>query len=148
MTGTVGDFICRRLQAWGVRRVFGYPGDGIGGLVGALARTKGAIDFVQVRHEEMAGLMACATAKFTGEVGVCIATSRPGAVHLLNGLYDKKCGVQRFGRSRRDAASRSPFGQARFPVNPPRRLLCAQINLRISFFQHGKGVRQLRSTRQ
>src|SRR5215204_7290463 len=88
MTGTVGDFICRRLQAWGVRRVFGYPGDGIGGLVGALARTKGAIDFVQVRHEETAGLMACATAKFTGEVGVCIATSGPGAVHLLNGLYD------------------------------------------------------------
>jgi pyruvate dehydrogenase (quinone) len=88
MTETVGDFIWRRLQAWGVRRVFGYPGDGIGGLVGALARTKGAIEFVQVRHEEMAGLMACATAKFAGEVGVCIATSGPGAVHLLNGLYD------------------------------------------------------------
>src|SRR5436190_8283285 len=88
MTKTVGDFIWERLSAWGVRRVFGYPGDGIGGLVGALARSKGAIDFVQVRHEEMAGLMACATAKFTGEVGVCIATSGPGAIHLLNGLYD------------------------------------------------------------
>jgi len=73
-----------------VRRVYGYPGDGIGGLIGALARTDGAIDFVQVRHEEMAGLMACAEAKFTGEVGVCIATSGPGAIHLLNGLYDAK----------------------------------------------------------
>ncbi len=87
---TVADFVWERLQAWGVRRVFGYPGDGVGGLVGALARTEGAIDFVQVRHEEMAGLMACGTAKFTGEVGVCLATSGPGAVHLLNGLYDAK----------------------------------------------------------
>src|SRR5918993_2443062 len=90
MADTVSDFIWQRLQAWGVRRVFGYPGDGIGGLIGALARTEGAIDFVQVRHEEMAGLMACAEAKFTGEVGVCIATSGPGAIHLLNGLYDAK----------------------------------------------------------
>ena len=78
MANTVADFIWQRLQEWGVRRVFGYPGDGIGGLIGALARTKGAIDFVQVRHEEMAGLMACAEAKFTGEVGVCIATSGLG----------------------------------------------------------------------
>ncbi|GHD16512.1 thiamine pyrophosphate-requiring protein [Tianweitania populi] len=90
MAETVADFIWKRLQSWGVRRVFGYPGDGIGGLIGALARTEGAIDFVQVRHEEMAGLMATATAKFTGEVGVCIATSGPGAIHLLNGLYDAK----------------------------------------------------------
>jgi pyruvate dehydrogenase (quinone) len=90
MKGTVGDFVWQRLQAWGVRRVFGYPGDGIGGLIAALARTEGAIDFLQVRHEEMAALMACGTAKFTGEVGVCIATSGPGAVHLLNGLYDAK----------------------------------------------------------
>ncbi len=87
---TVADFIWRRLQEWGVRRVYGYPGDGIGGLIGALARMEDAIDFVQVRHEEMAGLMACAEAKFTGEVGVCIATSGPGAIHLLNGLYDAK----------------------------------------------------------
>jgi pyruvate dehydrogenase (quinone) len=90
MSRTVGDFVWQRLQTWGVRRVFGYPGDGIGGLIAALARTEGAIDFVQVRHEEMAALMACGTAKFTGEVGVCIATSGPGAVHLLNGLYDAK----------------------------------------------------------
>ncbi|MBD2750475.1 thiamine pyrophosphate-requiring protein [Microvirga sp. BT688] len=90
MANTVSDFIWQRLQAWGVRRVYGYPGDGIGGLVSALARTDGAIDFVQARHEEMAGLMACGEAKFTGEVGVCIATSGPGAIHLLNGLYDAK----------------------------------------------------------
>jgi pyruvate dehydrogenase (quinone) len=90
MAETVADFIWSRLQAWGVRRVFGYPGDGIGGLIGALARTDGAIGFVQARHEEMAGLMACGHAKFTGEVGVCIATSGPGAIHLLNGLYDAK----------------------------------------------------------
>src|SRR5919107_4391843 len=88
MADTVADFIWQRLQSWGVRRVYGYPGDGIGGLIGALAKTEGAIDFVQVRHEEMAGLMACAEAKFTGQVGVCIATSGPGAIHLLNGLYD------------------------------------------------------------
>ncbi|MGF9762579.1 thiamine pyrophosphate-requiring protein [Microvirga sp. 0TCS3.31] len=90
MADTVADFIWHRLQSWGVRRVYGYPGDGIGGLVSALARTEGAIDFVQVRHEEMAGLMACGHAKFTGDVGVCIATSGPGAIHLLNGLYDAK----------------------------------------------------------
>ena len=90
MAGTVGDYVWERLHEWGVRRVFGYPGDGIAGLMGALDRTKGKIDFVQARHEEMAGLMACATAKFTGEVGVCVATSGPGAIHLLNGLYDAK----------------------------------------------------------
>src|SRR3954453_20612699 len=90
MAQTVADFIWTRLQAWGVRRVFGYPGDGIGGLIGALARQTGSIDFVQVRHEEMAGLMATGHAKFTGEVGVCLATQGPGAIHLLNGLYDAK----------------------------------------------------------
>lgn len=90
MADTVADFIWQRLQEWGVRRVYGYPGDGIGGLIGALARVEDAIEFVQVRHEEMAGLMACGEAKFTGEVGVCIATSGPGAIHLLNGLYDAK----------------------------------------------------------
>ena len=86
----VADFVWERLQQWGSRRVYGYPGDGIGGLVTALARTKGQIEFVQVRHEEMAGLMACAEAKFTGEVGLCMATSGPGAIHLLNGLYDAR----------------------------------------------------------
>jgi pyruvate dehydrogenase (quinone) len=90
MAQTVSDFIVQRLQAWGVTRIYGYPGDGINGVFGALNRANGAIDFVQVRHEEMAAFMACAHAKFTGEPGVCIATSGPGAIHLLNGLYDAK----------------------------------------------------------
>ena len=90
MAETVSDFMWRRLREWGVRRVFGYPGDGINGLIGALDRTEGAIEFVQVRHEEMAAFMAGAHAKYTGEVGVCLATSGPGAIHLLNGLYDAR----------------------------------------------------------
>jgi pyruvate dehydrogenase (quinone) len=87
---TVSDFLVERLHAWGVRRIYGYPGDGINGIMGALHRADGAIDLVQVRHEEMAAFMACAHAKFSGEVGVCLATSGPGAIHLLNGLYDAK----------------------------------------------------------
>ena len=78
----------QRLIEWGVKRIYGYPGDGINGIMGAFGRIDGKIDFVQVRHEEMAAFMACAHAKFTGEVGVCMATSGPGAIHLLNGLYD------------------------------------------------------------
>lgn len=89
MGETVADFLVRRLGEWGVHRIYGFPGDGINGIMGALQRA-GTIDFVQVRHEEMAAFMACAHAKFTGEVGVCLATSGPGAVHLLNGLYDAK----------------------------------------------------------
>jgi pyruvate dehydrogenase (quinone) len=85
---TVGDFLLRRLSEWGIKRVFGYPGDGINGIISAFDRAKEQIEFVQVRHEELAAFMACAHAKFTGEVGVCIATSGPGAIHLLNGLYD------------------------------------------------------------
>lgn len=88
MSETVGDFVVHRLRAWGIRRLYGYPGDGINGIFGALNRQRGDIEFVQSRHEEMAALMASAHAKFTGEVGVCIATSGPGAIHLLNGLYD------------------------------------------------------------
>lgn len=83
-------FLLKRLVEWGVTRVYGYPGDGINGLLGALEDFTGKIEFVQVRHEEMAAFMACAHAKFTGEVGVCMATSGPGAIHLLNGLYDAK----------------------------------------------------------
>lgn len=86
----VSDFLLKRLSAWGVKRIFGYPGDGINGLLGALGRAHERFEFVQVRHEEMAAFMACAHAKFTGEVGVCLATSGPGAIHLLNGLYDAK----------------------------------------------------------
>src|SRR5206468_6544618 len=74
----------------GVRRIYGYPGDGINAIVGALERHKDSLEFVQVRHEEMAAFMACGHAKWTGEVGVCLATSGPGAIHLLNGLYDAK----------------------------------------------------------
>ena len=87
---TVGDFIVERLVEWGVKRIYGYPGDGINGLMGALERQTEDIDFIQARHEELAAFMACAHAKFTGEVGVCLATSGPGAIHLLNGLYDAK----------------------------------------------------------
>lgn len=87
---TVSDFIVNRLSEWGIKRVYGYPGDGINGVMGALNRKKDSIDFIQVRHEEDAAFMACGHAKFTGEVGVCIATSGPGAIHLLNGLYDAK----------------------------------------------------------
>ncbi len=80
MAETVGDFVVRRLRAWGVRRVFGYPGDGINGVVLAFGREAGAgVEWVQARHEEMLAFMACAHAKFTGDVGVCIATSGPGA---------------------------------------------------------------------
>jgi pyruvate dehydrogenase (quinone) len=90
MAQTTSDFIVNRLYEWGIRRIFGYPGDGINGVMGALNRQREKIDFIQVRHEEDAAFMACAHAKFTGEVGVCIATSGPGAIHLLNGLYDAK----------------------------------------------------------
>ena len=87
---TVADFVLARLQSSGVRRLFGYPGDGINGLLSALGRMDHPLDFIQVRHEEEAAFMACGHARFTGEVGVCLATSGPGAIHLLNGLYDAK----------------------------------------------------------
>ncbi len=89
MSATVADYLLYRLTQWGIRRIYGYPGDGINGILGALEGNT-ELQFVQVRHEEMAAFMACAHAKFTGEVGVCLATSGPGAVHLLNGLYDAK----------------------------------------------------------
>ena len=87
---TVSDYLLQRLSEWGIRRIFGYPGDGINGLIGAFGRTREPLEFVQARHEETAALMACAHAKFTDQVGVCLATSGPGAIHLLNGLYDAK----------------------------------------------------------
>jgi pyruvate dehydrogenase (quinone) len=90
MAETVADFLLERLYEWGIRRIYGYPGDGISGILGALDRAKDRVQFVQARHEELAAFMACAHAKFTGEVGVCAATSGPGAIHLLNGLYDAK----------------------------------------------------------
>ena len=90
MSQTVADFVLSRLAEWGIRRVYGYPGDGINGLIGAFDRTKEPLEFIQARHEELAAFMATAHAKFTGQVGVCLATSGPGAIHLLNGLYDAK----------------------------------------------------------
>ncbi len=90
MAPTVSDFLFERLSAWGVDLIYGYPGDGINGLMGAFGRIDGRIRLVQVRHEEQAAFMATAHAKYTGEVGVCMATSGPGAIHLLNGLYDAK----------------------------------------------------------
>src|SRR5579875_3153918 len=90
MSKQVSDFLLERLAAWDIKRIYGYPGDGINGILGALERHQDLFQFVQVRHEEMAAFMACAHAKFTGEVGVCMATSGPGAIHLLNGVYDAK----------------------------------------------------------
>src|SRR6185437_8542802 len=88
--GEVADYVLKRLREWGVHRIYGYPGDGINGFLGAFDRADGDPEFIQARHEEMAAFMACAHAKFTDELGCCIATSGPGAVHLLNGLYDAK----------------------------------------------------------
>jgi pyruvate dehydrogenase (quinone) len=90
MSDTVGHFLLERLVQWGIKRIYGYPGDGINGIDVALPAFKEQLQYVQVRHEEMAAFMACAHAKFTGEPGVCLATSGPGAIHLLNGLYDAK----------------------------------------------------------
>jgi pyruvate dehydrogenase (quinone) len=88
MAKTAADFLVERLHAWGVNLIYGYPGDGINGIMGALRRNEERVRFIQTRHEELSAFMACAHAKFTGEVGVCLATSGPGAIHLLNGLYD------------------------------------------------------------
>ncbi len=86
----VADYVLDRLKQWGIHRVYGYPGDGINGFLGAFDRADGDPELIQVRHEEMAAFMACGHAKFTGEAGCCFATSGPGAIHLLNGLYDAK----------------------------------------------------------
>jgi pyruvate dehydrogenase (quinone) len=94
LSETVSDFVVERLREWGVRRIYGYPGDGINGITSALRKagdaSEGGIDFVQARHEEMAAFMASAHAKYSGELGVCLVTSGPGAIHALNGLYDAK----------------------------------------------------------
>src|ERR1700709_2761932 len=93
MAQMTSDFFVERLKAWGVTRIYGYSGDGINGVLGALQRVERAgdgIEFVQVRHEEMAAFMATAHAKLTGELGVCLSTGGPGATHLITGLYDAK----------------------------------------------------------
>ena len=84
-----GDFLVQRLKTWGVRRIYGYSGDGIDGVIGSIQRV-GGIEFIQPRHEEMAAFMAVGHAKFTGELGVCLSTGGPGATHLITGLYDAK----------------------------------------------------------
>jgi pyruvate dehydrogenase (quinone) len=90
MAMNVSEFVWKRLGEWGLKRVYGYPGDGVGGLDVALEKAKAEMEYIQVRHEEMAAFMASAHAKFTNQVGLCYATSGPGAIHLLNGLYDAK----------------------------------------------------------
>src|SRR5687768_2408284 len=90
MAKTAADVLIDTLQDWGVEVVFGMPGDGINGIMESLRQRKDQIRFVQVRHEEAAAFMACGYAKYTGKLGVCLATSGPGGIHLLNGLYDAK----------------------------------------------------------
>src|SRR5581483_4677089 len=90
MARSTADFLLERLRAWDIHRIYGYTGDGINAILGALNRADSDPELIQVRHEEMAAFMACAHAKLTGEFGVCLATSGPAAIHLLNCLYDAK----------------------------------------------------------
>src|SRR5262245_66239278 len=101
MTCTAADILIGSLEDWGVEVVFGLPGDGINGIMEALRRRQDRVRFVQVRHEESAAFMACGYAKYTGRLGVCLATSGPGGLHLLNGMYDAKLDGQPVRGSRR-----------------------------------------------
>ena len=94
MATTVADMLIDRLADWKVDTIFGFPGDGINGIFEALRTHQEKIKFIQVRHEEAAAFAACGHAKYTGTLGVCLATSGPGGIHLLNGLYDAKCDCQ------------------------------------------------------
>jgi pyruvate dehydrogenase (quinone) len=94
MAKTTADLLIERLSAWGVDTIFGFPGDGIDGIFEALRTHQDTMKFIQVRHEEAAAFAACGYAKYTGRLGVCLATSGPGGIHLLNGLYDAKCDGQ------------------------------------------------------
>ena len=94
MAKTVGDLLVERLIDWGVEVIFGFPGDGVNGIFESLRSHQKELRFIQVRHEEAAAFAACGYAKFTGRLGVCLATSGPGGIHLLNGLYDAKCDGQ------------------------------------------------------
>src|SRR5438270_6928981 len=94
MANTVADLLVDRLMAWGVDTIFGLPGDGVNGIFEALRTRRDKLKFIQVRHEEAAAFAACGYAKYTGRLGVCIATSGPGGIHLLNGLYDATCDGQ------------------------------------------------------
>src|ERR671919_76510 len=90
MGSTAADVLIETLESWGVDVIFGLPGDGINGIMESLRKRQDKVRFVQVRHEESAAFMACGYAKYTGKLGVCLATSGPGGIHLLNGLYDAK----------------------------------------------------------
>src|SRR5579859_4782212 len=90
MATTAADILLERIAGWGVDTIFGLPGDGIDGIMEALRKAQDRIRFIHVRHEEAAAFNACAYAKWTGKLGVCLATSGPGGIHLLNGLYDAK----------------------------------------------------------
>src|SRR5213082_2958297 len=94
MAQTVAELLIERLIGWGVDTVFGLPGDGVNRIFEALRLRQKDIRFIQVRHEEAAAFAACGYAKYTGRLGVCLATSGPGGIHLLNGLYDAKCDGQ------------------------------------------------------
>src|SRR5438270_4436086 len=94
MAQTAGDILVQTLIDWGVEVVFGIPGDGINGVIEALRKRKDDIRFIQVRHEETAAFAACGYAKWTGKLGVCVSTSGPGGIHLLNGIYDAKLDKQ------------------------------------------------------
>ena len=94
MAETVADMLVDRLISWGVDTIFGFPGDGVNGIFEALRKQEKSIRFIQVRHEEAAAFAACAYAKYKRRLGVCLATSGPGGIHLLNGLYDAKCDGQ------------------------------------------------------
>ena len=94
MARTTADLLVERLIEWGIDTIFGFPGDGVNGIFEALRTNQEKIRFIQVRHEEAAAFAACGYAKYTGRLGVCLATSGPGGIHLLNGLYDAKCDGQ------------------------------------------------------
>src|ERR1700743_2283310 len=94
MATTAGDVIVQTLLDWGVDTIFGIPGDGVNGIIESLRKNQERIKFIQTRHEEAAAFAACGYAKVTNKLGVCIATSGPGGIHLLNGLYDAKCDGQ------------------------------------------------------
>src|SRR5436309_1537716 len=105
MAETAADVLVEKIIGWGVDTVFGLPGDGINGIMEALRTRQDRVRFVQVRHEEAAAFMACAYAKYTGRLGCCLATSGPGGIHLLNGLYDAKTSRPCLRRSRSNGAT-------------------------------------------
>src|ERR1043166_924174 len=94
MAKNTAELLVERLIEWGVETIFGFPGDGVNGIFESLRTNQDKIRFIQVRHEEAAAFAACGYAKYTGRLGVCLATSGPGGIHLLNGLYDAKCDGQ------------------------------------------------------